>query len=531
MTAFGERYRVLGELERYGSMTTRLCFDEAFGVEVEVDDLELVAGLPDELIDRLRRLLDAALKIDSVHALSLREWCEEDGHIYVIRERAEGESLAHILSATGKLPAGQVAEIAGAVTEVLTEAYGKGIFYLGLNPGQLLVDGRGRARVVRAGYAWVMEELDPVLSARASAYRAPETDGSVEGARISDIYSLALIIKEMLPADCLSEKLRSLLERCLDPLPSHRPSSPRLILEELRASGDRVRPAADREFPEQIEHERDGAFPKEDSGAATMEGPAAFLKLKKERGRRPMRTLLFILLCGISAWLLFAAISAFTAGHDSAPPEIQPSEPETVTLPDLEGLRLDEARKTLEDMGLRVELREAASRLWSAGLVATQEPPRGSKLSTGDSVLLGVSSGSEQAADTARQTGGSPQSDGSPAEGSWSSSPAPAGPGNNSQSGSGPEKRQALSPKALCSASARRGPAPLYVALDAGSSYDPDGRIVRYVWDCGDGTVLEGARVQHVFDPAVIPAKFHVVLRVFDDQGLAASTSLTVEVF
>lgn len=94
-----------------------------------------------------------------------------------------------------------------------------------------------------------------------------------------------------------------------------------------------------------------------------------------------------------------------------------------------------------------------------------------------------------------------------------------------------PLPASAAPPRALPILSARSGPAPLYVVLDGSRSYDPDGSIVRYVWYCGDGTVLEGGVAQHVYDPAVIPARFQVVLEVFDRDGLSHSSAVTLEVY
>jgi hypothetical protein len=88
-----------------------------------------------------------------------------------------------------------------------------------------------------------------------------------------------------------------------------------------------------------------------------------------------------------------------------------------------------------------------------------------------------------------------------------------------------------LPPRSVPAISSGSGPAPLYVAMDGSASYDPDGSIVRYVWYCGDGTVIEGVRAQHVYDPAVIPARFQVVLEVYDSDGMSHSSSLTLEVF
>lgn len=533
---FEQRYRLLKELERNSCVTSYIAYDESYGLEVEVDAIEVDKCGHTGLIERLRQLLAPATHISSPHAASLFDWREEEGRLYLVRERAEGQTLARILSEAGELPRQQVAQIARAVTEVLTEAYGKGVFYLGLNPAQVRVDARGEPRVIRAGYGWILEELDPALSTRVSSYRAPEADGGTEGARISDVYSLAMMIKEMLPGHAGSDRLQSLLERSLDPMPSHRPSSPRLLLEELEATKDETArgvgdPGAGLMGDVAPETENEDNFLKADS-------LLPYLSLERPR-RHPLRSLLLMLLGGLIVWLLFAAIAgSLDGGKKTQTATVQGGQQE-VNLPDLEGVPSEDAQKLLTRLGLMIELREVPSRLWSAGVVAAQEPAMGSVLRQGDLVCLAISSGPDDSADPSlAQTQGQdtvpasvPADTGltSPASGPSAQSPSP---GNNSQQAVPEEQKPApLSPRAVPTVSSRRGPAPLYVVLDGGSSYDPDGNIARYVWECGDGTILEGVRAQHVYDPPVIPACFRISLQVFDNQGLSSSSSLTVEVY
>ncbi len=72
------------------------------------------------------------------------------------------------------------------------------------------------------------------------------------------------------------------------------------------------------------------------------------------------------------------------------------------------------------------------------------------------------------------------------------------------------------------------GEAPLPVEFDAGRTYDPDGQIVNYEWNFGDGGIDEsGATVYHLFTEA---RSYNVVLTVTDDDGLQVAASATVEV-
>lgn len=60
------------------------------------------------------------------------------------------------------------------------------------------------------------------------------------------------------------------------------------------------------------------------------------------------------------------------------------------------------------------------------------------------------------------------------------------------------------------------------VTFDGSGSRDPDGRIVRYEWDFGDGGTASGERVSHVY---ALPGNYRVVLSVTDDSGTRTATT------
>lgn len=59
------------------------------------------------------------------------------------------------------------------------------------------------------------------------------------------------------------------------------------------------------------------------------------------------------------------------------------------------------------------------------------------------------------------------------------------------------------------------------------TSYDPDGEVLFYSWDFGDGGTADGGSVRHTFAQA---GNYTVVLTVTDSRGGQASTSLTFTV-
>ena len=71
------------------------------------------------------------------------------------------------------------------------------------------------------------------------------------------------------------------------------------------------------------------------------------------------------------------------------------------------------------------------------------------------------------------------------------------------------------------------GTAPLMVTFDASASRDPDGVVLAYDWDLGDGTLRSDAQFVHVFDD---PGLFVVRLLVSDEWGAHHAMERTIEV-
>ncbi|WP_449263019.1 PKD domain-containing protein, partial [Escherichia coli] len=58
------------------------------------------------------------------------------------------------------------------------------------------------------------------------------------------------------------------------------------------------------------------------------------------------------------------------------------------------------------------------------------------------------------------------------------------------------------------------------ILFDAGGSHDPDGGIVAYRWDFGDGSTASGVNARHSFRKG---GRHLVTLTVTDDMGLPNS--------
>lgn len=81
-------------------------------------------------------------------------------------------------------------------------------------------------------------------------------------------------------------------------------------------------------------------------------------------------------------------------------------------------------------------------------------------------------------------------------------------------------------PVAMASADVTTGKVPLTVNFSSADSYDPDGQIVGYQWDFGDGSqAVNAADTAHTYTTS---GNYIAVLTVTDDQGLSATAQVEI---
>ncbi|PNV86217.1 MAG: hypothetical protein C0610_07815, partial [Desulfobacteraceae bacterium] len=82
-------------------------------------------------------------------------------------------------------------------------------------------------------------------------------------------------------------------------------------------------------------------------------------------------------------------------------------------------------------------------------------------------------------------------------------------------------------PTASFTATPTSGDAPLAVSFNASASSDPDGTIVSYSWNFGDGATATGVSRSHTYGSA---GNYTATLTVTDDDGATDSSSRLIQV-
>ena len=121
------------------------------------------------------------------------------GTPFLTMEYVDGEDLASLIRRIGRLSPDKAIEIARQVCAGLAAAHERGVIHRDLKPANLMLDGAGKIRITDFGLAAIAASLDGTdLRAGTPAYMAPE---QLEGKDVtfkSDLYSLGLVLYEIL---------------------------------------------------------------------------------------------------------------------------------------------------------------------------------------------------------------------------------------------------------------------------------------------------------------------------------------------
>lgn len=177
----------------------------------------------------------------------------EEGSPYFVMEFVDGIDLSVMLR-EGQLPIARKLELALQVCKALSYAHQNGVIHRDIKPSNVIVDAEFNARVLDFGISQFSHDDSDVPSSGGEndvmgtlSYLAPELHNGAQATEASDIYSLGLLIFEMLVGHLpkegrlsvsdygcqLTASLDATLKSCLSPDPDLRPVSVALLTEQL----------------------------------------------------------------------------------------------------------------------------------------------------------------------------------------------------------------------------------------------------------------------------------------------------------
>jgi serine/threonine-protein kinase len=257
-TRLGPRYRIVAMLGRGGMGEVYRADDLELGQPVALKFLRERMQRDAGWLARFRTEVRLARQVAHPNVARVYDIGEADGHVFLSMEYVDGEDLASVLRRMGRPSRDKALEIARQLCQGLGAAHERGVLHRDLKPANVMIDGRGRVRIMDFGLAAASDRADEARAIVGTpGYMAPEQRASGHVSVQSDLYALGLVLFELfagrrldesggagrestgsgssgsnLPAD-VDPAVERVIQRCLEEDPGLRPGSAHAVLAAL----------------------------------------------------------------------------------------------------------------------------------------------------------------------------------------------------------------------------------------------------------------------------------------------------------
>lgn len=209
-TTIADRYELGDRLGSGGMSTVYRATDRVLERTVAVKVLAEHLSDDEKFVARFRREALAVAKLVHPNIVQVYDTGVDAGRHFIVMEYVEGKSGAQLLQRDGALRPGTAVEIAAQACTGLEYAHRQGIIHRDVKPGNLLVIGGpagGPAEmtvkiadfgIARAAEQTRLTQVGSVVGT--AAYLSPEQSRGEEATPISDVYSLGVVVYQLLTA-------------------------------------------------------------------------------------------------------------------------------------------------------------------------------------------------------------------------------------------------------------------------------------------------------------------------------------------
>ena len=196
-----ERYRVTRRLARGGMATVYVAQDERLDRPVALKVMHPHLADSAAFVERFRREARSAARIVHPGVVSVFDQGIVTGQGFLVMELIDGTNLRQLLRAQGAFTIPQALRYTADTLEALRAAHRVGVIHRDIKPENVLVPTDGPAKVTDFGLARAASEVSMSSTGNmlgTVAYIAPEIATTAEADARSDIYSVGIMLYEML---------------------------------------------------------------------------------------------------------------------------------------------------------------------------------------------------------------------------------------------------------------------------------------------------------------------------------------------
>ncbi len=194
-----ERYRVVALAGRGGMGEVYRAEDLKLGQIVALKFLPEMLSQDAAALARFHAEVRTARQVSHPNVCRVFDIGEAGGTLFLTMEYVDGEDLASVVRRIGRLSPDKATEIARQICAGLAAAHERGVIHRDLKPANVMLDGAGKIRITDFGLAGIAASIKGAdVRAGTPAYMAPEQLAGSDVSTKSDIYSLGLVVYEIL---------------------------------------------------------------------------------------------------------------------------------------------------------------------------------------------------------------------------------------------------------------------------------------------------------------------------------------------
>ena len=197
---FAGRYQIIEELGRGGMGKVYRALDKKLNEEVALKLIKPEIASDKKTLERFSNELKIARKISHRNIGRVYEMMEEKGTHFITMEYVPGEDLKSFIRRSGRIDIPKALFAGRQMCEGLAEAHKQGVVHRDLKPSNIMIDKQGDARIMDFGIARLLKAKGITgagVMIGTPEYMSPEQVESKEIDQRSDIYSLGIILYEM----------------------------------------------------------------------------------------------------------------------------------------------------------------------------------------------------------------------------------------------------------------------------------------------------------------------------------------------
>jgi serine/threonine protein kinase/tetratricopeptide (TPR) repeat protein len=199
-TTFAGRYQIIEELGRGGMGRVYKAQDTEIKEKIALKLIKPEISSDKKTIERFQNELKLARKISHRNVCRMHHLEKSEGNYFITMEYVDGENLKGMIRMMEQLSSGKAISIAKQVCEGLSEAHRIGVVHRDLKPSNIMINKDGNAKIMDFGIARSLTGKSVTgvgVMIGTPEYMSPEQVESKEIDQRSDIYSLGVILYEM----------------------------------------------------------------------------------------------------------------------------------------------------------------------------------------------------------------------------------------------------------------------------------------------------------------------------------------------